>query len=46
MQVFNIIVDDNDEVDNYDGEDDIGKDDCDAWKLQTNSVGIARSADH
>ena len=41
MQVFNIIVDDNDEVDNYDD-----KDDCDARKLQTNSVGIARSADH
>ena len=46
MQVFNIIVDDNDEVDNYDDEDDVGEDDCDAWKLQTNSVGIARSADH
>ena len=26
MQVFNIIVDDNDEVDNYDDEDDVGED--------------------
>ena len=47
IQVFHIVViHDNDEVDNYDDEDDIGEDDCDARKLQTNSVGIARSADH
>ena len=43
IHVFHIIVDDNDEVDNCDDdEDDVGEDDCDAWKLQTNSVGIAR----
>ena len=41
------IVDNYDEVDNHDDEEvDVGEDDCDAWKLQTNSVGIARSADH
>ena len=42
IHVFNIIVYDNDKVDNYDEEVDLGEDDCDAWKLQTNSVGIAR----
>ena len=42
LHVFHIVVIyDNDEADNYDIEDD-----CDAWMLQTNSVGIARSADH
>ena len=47
IHVFNIIVDDIDEVDNCDDDSDVlGEDDCDAWKLQTNSVGIARSADH
>ena len=43
IHVFHIVViRDNDELDNNVHDED----DCDAWDLQTNSVGIARSADH